>query len=126
MGYSTVITHDQDYEILFLMIIVNYGKGYCLCSIIIHQSLLPLHHSLLHSITIMLMIFELVCIAWYPQTSLQSSMYGNCGLVYVFNTFTWLSHIHCTDVEEVFRQEQSFQNIKYHHTLCFINSHFAY
>ncbi len=108
MGYSTVMNHDQDYEILFLMIIVNYGKGYCLCSIIIHQSFLPLHHSLLHSITKMLMIFELVCIAWYPQTSLQTSIHGDCGLVYVINIFTWTTHIHYMNVEQVFRQYQSF------------------
>ncbi len=64
------MNHDQGYEILFLMIIVNYEKGYNPSSINIRQLPLPLNHSILHYMTKMLMKLELVSITKYPQTSL--------------------------------------------------------
>ncbi len=54
------------------------------------------------------MKLELVCFAKYPQTSLQTSIHGDCELVYVIKIFTWTTHIHYMNVEQVFRQYQSF------------------
>ncbi len=63
-------------------------------------------------------MFEQTGIAKYPQTSLQSFIHSDCGLVYVINIFIWTCHIHDINVDQVFRQCQSFHHIKHDPTVC--------